>query len=90
MEDYLRSLDNKEISEIIDNGAEMGDNFYPDSGDVFKWVSVLRAADYLWSNDSKFGFVRLAEEGVFGTSPQIIVTCWNRLVFLKVLVSPPM
>jgi hypothetical protein len=56
----------------------MGEDFYRDSGKIFKWISILRAADYVWSNENKFGFIRLAEEGVSDTSPQIIAVCWDR------------
>jgi hypothetical protein len=56
----------------------MGEDYFQDSGKVFQWISVLRAADYLWSTGDKFGFIRLAEEGVSGASPQIIATCWDR------------
>jgi hypothetical protein len=56
----------------------MGEDFYQDSGAVFKWISILRAADSLWSPENKFSFVRLAEEGVSDTSPQIIANCWDR------------
>jgi hypothetical protein len=78
LEDYLRDLNNTEIIKIMDNGAEMGQIFYPESGDTFKWTSILRAADVLWNGNSQFGFIRLGEEGIAGTSPQIIVNCINR------------
>jgi hypothetical protein len=76
----LLDLDNMEIADIISKGTEKGLNLYPDSGDFFKWISVLRAADSLWSTSNEFGFIRLAEEGVRGVCPQILATGWDRSV----------
>lgn len=78
LEEYLLDLGKKDISDMIFNGTKLGEDYYHDSGKVFKWVSVLRAADSLWSSTDQLGFIRLAEEGVTDSSPQIIATCWDR------------
>lgn len=80
LEEYLRDLGEKDIQSSLKDGAEMGKTFYFESGDVFKWVSILRAADSLWSDHNEHGLIRLAEEGVRGSCPQIIARGWDRLV----------
>jgi hypothetical protein len=66
---------------MMSEGEEIGRHLYPDSGDTFKWVAVLRAGDRFWSTTGEFGFVRLAEEGTRGNGPQILAIGGNRLVF---------
>jgi hypothetical protein len=80
LHEYLLDLGNMEIEDIISKGEEKGKNMYPDSGDTFKWISILRAADSLWSTSDECGFIRLAEEGIRGVCPQILATGWNRSV----------
>jgi hypothetical protein len=37
----------------MESMAEMGEQFYAESGDLFKLVSVLRAADIYWNPDKR-------------------------------------
>jgi hypothetical protein len=80
LEDYLLDLGNKDIEQVLKDGEEMAKTFYFESGDVFKWITVLRAGDCLWSEFNEHGFIRLTEEGVRGGCPQIVSRCWDRLV----------
>jgi len=83
LEDYLLDLGNKDIEQGLKDGEEMAKTFYFESGDVFKWITVLRAGDCLWSEFNEHGFIRLTEEGLRGGCPQIVARCWDRLVLLK-------
>jgi hypothetical protein len=80
LEEYLQDLGDKDIETSLQKGEEMGKTFYFESGDVFKWITIIRAADNLWSDSNEYGFIRLAEEGVRGGCPQIIARGWDRLV----------
>jgi hypothetical protein len=81
LEDYLLDLGNKDIEQGLKDGEEMAKTFYFESGDVFKWITVLRAGDCLWSEFNEHGFIRLTEEGLRGGYPQIVARCWDRLGF---------
>lgn len=79
LEKYLRDTDDQEIITMIDDGAEEGRLMYPESGETYKWVSVLRAADVHWGpKDTGISLCRMQEEGLAGDSPQIVVKCKNR------------
>jgi hypothetical protein len=82
LEKYLRASGDDNIIRMLDDGAEEGQVFYSGSGNIFKWVSILRAADIHWSplgaNDASVALFRLREEGVMGNSPHIVVKCSNR------------
>lgn len=84
LEQYLRSAGGDAIVSMLDKGIEEGQLFYPDSGETYKWVTILRAADLHWSSqepeDATFSLFRMREEGLHGDSPQILVNCWNRYV----------
>jgi hypothetical protein len=54
LELFLRDSADNHVLSMIDDGAEESKIFYAGSGDTFKWVSLLRAADVFWSScDSK-------------------------------------
>jgi len=38
----------------MESMAEMGEQFYAESGDLFKLVGVLRAADIYWNPDKRW------------------------------------
>jgi|688.fasta_scaffold431474_1 hypothetical protein len=82
LEKYLRSAGGDAIIAMIDAGSEEGQLFYPDSGETFKWVTLLRAADLHWSSkdvsDSEIVLFRMREEGLKEGGPQISVRCWDR------------
>jgi hypothetical protein len=82
LEKYLYSTGDENIISVIKEGVEKGSLFYPGSGDTFKWVSVLRAADLHFSTQDVAGIAlfRMREEGLAGDSPQIIVRCKDRYV----------
>lgn len=79
LEKFLRDTDNQEIISMIDDGAEEGRLLYADSGETYKWVAVLRAADVYWGpKDAGISLCRMQEEGLAGDAPQIVVKCRNR------------
>ncbi len=82
LENYLRSTGDPNIISLIQDGSEEGKQFYSESGDTYKWVFILRAADIHWSTKdasaANIALFRLREEGLVGDSPQIIVKCKNR------------
>ena len=79
LELYMRHVGTPTVLQILDDGEVEGAEFYSLSGQTFKWVSVLRAAEVYWNSagDNTVLF-RLREEGTVGDSPQIVVRCWNR------------
>ena len=82
LEKYLCSVGDRNILAVIEEGVEEGKLFWPESGETFKWVSILRAADLHWSNkeagSASFALFRMRSEGIVGNSPQIIVRCRDR------------
>ena len=78
LETYLRHAGKPAVIELMDNGATEAKEFYDLSGDTFKWVTVLRAAEVHWNTNDTIVLFRLREEGILGDSPQIIVRCRNR------------
>jgi hypothetical protein len=82
LEKYLRSDGGDEIVAMIDTATEQGRMFYPDSGETYKWVALLRGADIHWSSkeakDASFVLFRMREEGLLGDGPQVSVRCWDR------------
>jgi len=75
MERYLRDTGDAAIVSVINDGIEEGQLFYSESGDTYKWVSILRAAELHFAskeNDS-LSLFRMREEGLKGESPQILV-----------------
>jgi len=78
LEMYLRHVGKAAVVDIIDDGAVEAKEFYELSGDTFKWVSVLRAAEVHWNTSDSIVVFRLREEGTHGDSPQIVVRGWNR------------
>jgi hypothetical protein len=85
LEKYLRDLRNPEIVEIIDKGIEMGHDYYSDYGNLMRNISVLRAADSLWSTTSSCGMIRLGEEGLKSASPQILVVLSERYGTVRII-----
>lgn len=77
LDEYLRSLQRTDLNTILDEYVEK-DHKYPESGRTCSWIGVFRAAEMLWGTSKDFSIFRLEEEGVKGSSPQIIVKEWNR------------
>jgi hypothetical protein len=82
LEQYLCNIGDETIVSMIKEGGEEAKLFWPDSGDTFKWVSILRGADLHWTTReatcANISLFRLREEGLIGDSPQIIVRCADR------------
>ncbi len=81
MEQYLCTVGDETIVAMIKDGIEEAKLFWPDSGDTYKWVSILRAADLHWTTKEACGNIslfRMREEGLSGDSPQIVVRCADR------------
>jgi hypothetical protein len=50
---FLRSLDSSEVTREMDSMAEMGQEFYQESGNLLKLAGVLRAADVFWNPNKR-------------------------------------
>jgi len=93
LELYLRDSSDEHIITMIDEGTEEGRLFWSASGETYKWVVLLRAADLFWSpqesKNAEVALFRMREEGLRGDSPHIIVRCRDRYVYLLFITVAP-
>lgn len=76
---YLRSLDQSGLNEIIDDADAEADKYWFESGDTYKWVGVLQAADLHWGSADEPCMIRAEDEKPRGDSPQILFKLRDRL-----------
>lgn len=57
----------------MSSASQAGATYYRDSGDLFKWIGVLRAADSYWNPDHVPVLFLLDTEKLEGDSPRIVV-----------------
>jgi hypothetical protein len=53
IQNIVRDSDLRESIQELDSCAGMGEEFYQESGQLFKWVGVLRALDVLWNSEKR-------------------------------------
>jgi hypothetical protein len=65
----FRFEDRADCIKELDRMAEMGEQFYQESGTLFKLLGVLRAADMFWNPDKRYGTVPLFLKIIVFTLP---------------------
>jgi len=73
MELYLRSEGQEAVIKELDDACKINATFYPDSGDLFKLIGVMRAADIFWNPDKAPVLFHIEGEALHGDGPRILV-----------------
>lgn len=81
---YLRSLQREDVNDILNDAAQK-DSKFPESGNTCTWIGIFRAAELVWRSTKDFALFRMEEEGLRGSSPQIVVKEWNRYVHMIII-----
>ena len=72
MEMYLREEGKADVIQVLDDSEIEGETFYSESGELYKLVGVLRAADTFWNPAGKPVLFHKNGDPVVGDSPRIL------------------
>ena len=72
MEMYLREEGRADVIRELDDSAVEGETYYSESGELYKLVGVLRAADMFWNPAGKPVLLHKYGDPMLGDSPRIL------------------
>jgi hypothetical protein len=78
LEQYLLSLGQESLTNIIRVYTSDCDLQVDRSGSTYKWVGILRAAEMHWKTTQEFALFRTELEGINGPDPQLVFKIQDR------------